>query len=200
MFWDIWGLQKLFYQKWICHQSRTKTLTKTHIAKQSKIYPNHRLLVHNLHTTKQKKKEKKFSSAARIGLRRHLQFALQCLSCPQSNIHGLAGLIISGPIYARLTTTPFRVPNDPGPVAIYYPPPVAIRDIGGNSILDANGNPTFVTQPPIGCPEQATIDDRFNRVCNYYLSYLNIRCASYNVLDNNIDDAFKVLDNLALVG
>ena len=32
-------------------------------------YPNHRLLVHNLHTTKQKKKGKKFLLAARIGLR-----------------------------------------------------------------------------------------------------------------------------------
>jgi len=32
---------------------------KTNIAKQSEKYPNHYLLVHNLHTTKQIKKEKK---------------------------------------------------------------------------------------------------------------------------------------------
>jgi hypothetical protein len=31
---------------------------KTNFAKQSKKYPNHRLLVHNLHTTKQKKQKK----------------------------------------------------------------------------------------------------------------------------------------------
>jgi hypothetical protein len=59
LFWEIWGLQKLFYEKWIFRQSQTKTLTKTHIAKQSNKYPNHCLLVHNLHTTKQNKKEKK---------------------------------------------------------------------------------------------------------------------------------------------
>jgi hypothetical protein len=52
------GPPKLFYKKWIFPQSRTKTSTKTHIAKQSKKYPNHRLLVHNLHTAKQKEKEK----------------------------------------------------------------------------------------------------------------------------------------------
>jgi hypothetical protein len=62
------------------------------------------------------------------------------------------------PMYALLTTTPFRVPIDPGSVVIYYPPPVAILDVDGNPILDANGNPTFVPQPPIGRPEQATID------------------------------------------
>jgi hypothetical protein len=62
------------------------------------------------------------------------------------------------PMYALLTTMLFRVPNDPGPVAIYYPPPVAILDVGSNPVLDTNGNPTFMTQRPIGCPEQATID------------------------------------------
>ena len=36
MFWEIWGLQKLFYEKLIYSQSRTKTSTKTHIAKQNK--------------------------------------------------------------------------------------------------------------------------------------------------------------------
>jgi hypothetical protein len=133
-------------------------------------------------------------------LRHHLQHALKRLSCPQSNIHGWAGLIMARPMYDLLTTMPFRVPIDPGPVAIYYPPPVAILDINGNPVLNANGNPTFVTQPTIGRPEQATIDARFNRARNYYLSYMNIRCACYNILDNNIDDAFKVLDNPALVG
>jgi hypothetical protein len=44
-------------KKWIFHQSRTKTSTKTHIAKQTKKHQNHRLLVHNLHMTKQKKKK-----------------------------------------------------------------------------------------------------------------------------------------------
>ena len=44
------------------------------------------------------------------------------------------------------------------------------------------------------------IDSRFNREQNYWLSYLNIRRAVYNLLDDNIDDAFKVSNNPALVG
>ena len=44
------------YEKLIFPQSGTKTLTKTHIAKRSNKYPNHRLLEHNLHTTGQEKK------------------------------------------------------------------------------------------------------------------------------------------------
>ena len=47
------------YKNLIFHQSRTKTSTKTHIAKRSNKYPNHRFLVHNLHTTEQEKNEKK---------------------------------------------------------------------------------------------------------------------------------------------
>jgi hypothetical protein len=133
-------------------------------------------------------------------LRHHLQRALQCLSCTQINIHGWAGLIMARPMYALLTTTPFRVQIDPGPAAIYCPPPVALLNIDGNPVLDANGNPTFVPQPTIGCPKQAMIDAQFNRARNYYLSYINIRCACYNVLDYKIDDAFKVSDNTALVG
>jgi len=66
LFLEIWGLQKLFYEKWIFHQSRTKTATKTNIAKQSKKDPNHRLLVHNLHTTKQKKTKKGRTSFGRL--------------------------------------------------------------------------------------------------------------------------------------
>jgi hypothetical protein len=101
-------------------------------------------------------------------------------------------------MYALLTTMLFRVPIDPGPIAIYNLPSVALLDVKGNPVLDANGNPTFVPQPTIGHPEQAMIDARFIRARNYYLLYRNIQRACYNVLDNNIDDAFKVLDNPVL--
>jgi hypothetical protein len=57
-----------------------------------------------------------------------------------------------------------------------------------------------MTQPPIGRPEQATIVAQFNRACYYYLLYMNIQRACYNVLDDNIDDAFKVSVDPALVG
>jgi hypothetical protein len=54
-------------------------------------------------------------------LRHHIQRTLQCLSCPQSNILGWAGLIMARPMYGLLPTTPFRIPSNPDPVAIYYP-------------------------------------------------------------------------------
>ena len=75
-------------------------------------------------------------------LRRHIQRALQRLSCPQSNILGWAGLIMARPMYGLLTTTPFRIPTDPGPVAIYYPPPIEIVDTQGDPVLNAAGLPT----------------------------------------------------------
>jgi hypothetical protein len=71
-----------------------------------------------------------------------------------------------------LDPTPFHLPNSPGPQAI-YPPAVP-------------------GQPPLSRAEQATIDATFIRQRNYYQSYLNIKRASFTVLDDNIDDAFKV--------
>ena len=61
-------------------------------------------------------------------LRRHMQRGLQRLSCPQSNILGWAGLVMSRAMYSLLTPTPFRLPNDPGPQAVYYGPRVPIVD------------------------------------------------------------------------
>ena len=133
-------------------------------------------------------------------LRRHIQRALQRLSCPQSNILGWAGLIMARPMYGLLTTTPFRSPNDPGPVAIYYPPPIEIIDAQGDPVLNAAGLPTYHAQPTIERAAQATIDAQFKRARNYYDSYLNIRRAVFNILDDNIDDAFKVSNDPALVG
>jgi hypothetical protein len=40
-------------------------------------------------------------------LRCHLQRALQCLSCCQSNILGWAGLVMPQAMYSLLTLTPF---------------------------------------------------------------------------------------------
>jgi hypothetical protein len=131
---------------------------------------------------------------------RHIQRALQRLSCPQSNILGWAGLIMAQPMYALLTTSPFRLPNDPGPLAIYYLPLTQIIDTQGAPVLDAAGPPTFVAQPTIGRAEQATINVLFSRARNYWLSYMNIRWAVYNVLDDNIDNAFKVSNDPNLIG
>ena len=102
-------------------------------------------------------------------------------------------------MYALLTPTPFRIPSDPGLLAIYYTP-TAILDSTGAPVLDAAGEPTFRAPPTIDRATQATIDSRFNREQHYWLSYLNIRRAVYNLLDDNIDDAFKVSNNPTLVG
>jgi hypothetical protein len=97
-------------------------------------------------------------------LRQHIQRALMPVSCPQSNILGWAGLIMSRAMYGLLTTTLFRIPTDPGPLAIYYPPKVQIVDINGDPVLDVLGNPTYIAQPAIGRAEQATIDARLDVV------------------------------------
>jgi hypothetical protein len=103
-------------------------------------------------------------------------------------------------MYGLLTTTPFRLPTDPGPLAIYYPPKIPIVDIDGDPMLDALGNPTYIAQPAIGRAEQATIDASFKREKNYWRSYMNIRRAVFNCLDDGIDDAFKVSNDPALTG
>ena len=103
-------------------------------------------------------------------------------------------------MYSLLTKTLFRVPTDPGPLAIYYPPPVPIVDAQGDPVLDAVGLPTYHVQPIIERAAQAMIDAQFKRAKNYCESYLNIRRAVFNILDDNIDDAFKVSDDPMLVG
>jgi hypothetical protein len=85
-------------------------------------------------------------------------------------------------------------------VVIYYPPPVAIVDALGAPVLDAAGLQTYHAQPTIECAAQATIDAQFKRAKNYYDSYLNICRAVFNIFDDNIDDAFKVSNDPALVG
>jgi hypothetical protein len=77
---------------------------------------------------------------------------------------------------------------------------VEIVDAQGDPFLDAAGFPTYHVQPTIARAAQATIDAQFKRAKNYYESYLNIRWAVFNILDDNIDDAFNVLDDPLLVG
>jgi hypothetical protein len=67
-------------------------------------------------------------------------------------------------------------------------------------VLDAAGQPMFFAQPTITRAEQATINARFSRARNYWLSYMNIQWAVYNVLDDNINDIFKVSNDPNLVG
>jgi hypothetical protein len=79
----------------------------------------------------------------------HLECALQHMSCPQSNIYGWAGLITAYPMYALMMTTPFRVPNDPGPLVIYYPSPIEILDTDERQYSMPQINPCFLSPPQL---------------------------------------------------
>jgi hypothetical protein len=70
-------------------------------------------------------------------------------------------------MYGLLTTTPFRLPTDPGPLAIYYPNKIPIVDTQGDPVLNQTEAPTYQAQPAIGRAEQATIDATFKRAKNY---------------------------------
>ncbi len=52
-------------------------------------------------------------------LRNNMVKALKQLICPQSQIHGWLGVVLSPMVYALLEPNPFAVPGNPGPVAIY---------------------------------------------------------------------------------
>jgi hypothetical protein len=104
------------------------------------------------------------------------------------------------PMYALLTSSPFWLLTDPGPLAIYDPPPMPVVNSQGAHVLNAAGQPRFVAQPTIGRAERATIDARFSRARKYWLSYMNIRGAVYNALNDNINNAFKVLNDPNLIG
>jgi hypothetical protein len=133
-------------------------------------------------------------------LRRHLQRALQRLVNPQTNVLGWSGLVMSRPMYQMLSTSPFRLPNDPGPQAVYYGARIPILDSSGNPEFDASGNPKYVPVPALDRATQASIDANFLRERNYWLSYKNIKRACYNVLDETIDDAFKFSPDPNLTG
>ena len=85
-------------------------------------------------------------------------------------------------------------------MAVYCPPPVEIVDAQGNPVLDMAGNPTYQCPPDIPQAAQSCIDAQFKQAKNYYKSYLNICRVVFNVLYDNIDDVFKVLNDPMLVG
>ena len=64
-------------------------------------------------------------------LRNHMVKALKQLMCPQSQIHGCSGMVLSPMVYALLEPNPFVVPGNPGPVAVYsqFATPATIKQI-----------------------------------------------------------------------
>jgi len=85
-------------------------------------------------------------------------------------------------------------------MAIYYPHPVEIADTEGNPVLEVAGNPMYQDPSDIPRAAHASIHAQFKRAKTYYDSYLNIRRAVFNILDDNTDDVFKVSNDPMLVG
>ncbi len=107
-------------------------------------------------------------------LKKHVIKALSQLYCPQSAIHGWAGLAMDPATYQLLKGTAFVVPINPGPTAVY--PQWAA--------------PTMVKM----------IDATFLREKNYILSYKNITRACLRMFGTNIGAQFKVSSTPALTG
>ena len=104
-------------------------------------------------------------------LGRHLVKKLKTFPCPQSAVLGWAGIIMARVMYALVEPTAFQIPADPGPTAAY---------------------PHHRT---LSRAEQTQIDRTFQRQKNYYLSYSNVYRAVFDLLDDVIDDSFKVSNN-----
>ncbi len=114
-------------------------------------------------------------------LHRHFECSLQCLPCPQSNHLGWKGLVMSRAMYVLLTVNVCCTPNDPGLAADY-----------------TCANPADL--PPLTRTEQASIDTTFAREKHYYHLMKNIEHACFTALGASINNAFKVSNNLTIIG
>ncbi len=104
----------------------------------------------------------------------HTIEALKQLSCPQSAIHGWAGLVMHPTMYALIKMTPFSVRCNLGDVC---------------------------TLPSFAAPAAIKIAARlFERDKMYFTSYKNIFCACFKLLNNNISNKFKLSTNPQVQG
>jgi hypothetical protein len=101
-------------------------------------------------------------------LHKDINTALMQLMCPQSQLHGWAGLAMEPNMYTLLEAVPFPIPINPGDTPIYT---------------------QFAT------PSHMKMADAiFLRNKNYYLSYKNINRACFKMLDENVQPQYKVLN------
>jgi hypothetical protein len=107
-------------------------------------------------------------------LRQFVVKALSQLECPQSFIHGWAGLALAPHMYALLEVTPYAVPPNPGPTAVYTP---------------------FATPAAM-----KMIDDAFACHSNYFKLLKNIHRACFCMLDKLVPNQFKVSNTPTLTG
>ena len=109
-------------------------------------------------------------------LREFIYNVLKHVSCPQSLIHGWAGLAMDPQMYALIEPNGFVMPPDPGDLPNYgglqFPSTVAMK----------------------------TADRIFEMGTNYFSSYLNINRALFCMLDDSIDNNFKVSNDPNLKG
>ena len=109
-------------------------------------------------------------------LREFIYNVLKHVSCPQSLIHGWAGLAMDPQMYALIEQNAFVMPPDPGDLPNYggqqFPSTVALK----------------------------TADRIFEMGTNYYTSYMNINRALFRMLDDSIDNNFKVSNDPNLKG
>ena len=109
-------------------------------------------------------------------LREFIYNVLKHVSCPQSLIHGWAGLAMDPQMYALIEPQAFVMPPDPGDLPNYggvqFPSTVALK----------------------------TADRMFETATNYFTSYLNINRALFRMLDDSIDNNFKVSNDPNLKG
>ena len=107
-------------------------------------------------------------------LKKHVTKALSEMFCPQSAIHGWAGLAMDPTTYILLGGIAFAAINNPGPMVVY--PQWAA--------------PTTVKM----------IDATFLREKNYFLSYKSIERACFRMFNANIGAQYKVSNNPTLTG
>jgi hypothetical protein len=96
------------------------------------------------------------------------------LVCPQSQIHGWAGLAMEPNMYTLLEAVPFNIPINPGNTPIYT---------------------QFATPS-----HMKMADTIFLRNKNYYLSYKNINCACFKMLDEKVQPQYKVSNVTTMTG
>jgi hypothetical protein len=107
-------------------------------------------------------------------LHKHINTVLMQLVCPQSQIHGWAGLAMEQNMYALLKAVSFTIPINPGDTPIYA---------------------QFTT------PYHMKMADAiFLRNKNYYLSYKNINHACFKMLDEKEKQQYKVLNVTTMKG
>ncbi len=92
------------------------------------------------------------------------------------------------------------MPTDSGLIPVYYGPGTPIVNANGSPVIDALEYLTFQADPVIDCATQARIDAQFVRARKYCMLYQNIKQACYNMLDGNINDAFKFSSDPNLTG